>query len=291
MLLIPYFYKGVIYQIVNIQNRKSYIGQTTNKYPIKYIESHFKTALFTTYKYKKYFYQAIRKYKRENFKIIILGEVFGNTIKELNKNLNDAEKICIFHFRTFGSDREHYDNIYGYNMTKGGDGAGGHVVSEELRNEISKRMTGRKLSKTHSENISKGLRKSDKHKQACNSDHCREAHSKDKKGKDTWNKGLTKETDKRVEKLSHKGENNPMFGKSVYSVWVEKYGKEEADMRQEKQSRNISNKNSGENHPLYGSKFEWFTNGNENKRINLNNKDDLILLNYKKGFTRRKQGK
>jgi hypothetical protein len=28
---------------------------------------------------------------------------------------------------------------------------------------------------------------------------------------------------------STSGKNNPMFGKSVYSVWIEKYGKEIAD--------------------------------------------------------------
>ena len=29
----------------------------------------------------------------------------------------------------------------------------------------------------------------------------------------------------------YSGSNNPMYGKSVYNVWVEKYGKEEADKR------------------------------------------------------------
>lgn len=47
-------------------------------------------------------------------------------------------------------------------------------------------------------------------------------------------------------------ENNPMAGKSIYSVWIEKYGKEEADKKmilyKEKQSRN----NSGEKNNMYG---------------------------------------
>ncbi len=30
------------------------------------------------------------------------------------------------------------------------------------------------------------------------------------------------------------GENNPMYGKSAYNMWVEKYGKEEADKKQKK---------------------------------------------------------
>jgi len=39
-----------------------------------------------------------------------------------------------------------------------------------------------------------------------------------------------------------KGENNPMAGKSIYNVWVEKYGKEEADRRLEEYKNNKRNK-------------------------------------------------
>ena len=39
-----------------------------------------------------------------------------------------------------------------------------------------------------------------------------------------------------------KGQNNPMAGRSVYSVWLEKYGKEEADLRRESQSKKIKGK-------------------------------------------------
>lgn len=36
------------------------------------------------------------------------------------------------------------------------------------------------------------------------------------------------------------GKNNPMYGRSFYDVWVEKYGKEEAEIREQKRrSRNI----------------------------------------------------
>lgn len=73
-------------------------------------------------------------------------------------------------------------------------------------------------------------------------------------GKRPWNYGLTKETDIRIceysDKLKNKevskftrikmskakigkydGENNPHFGKSNYDIWINKYGKEEADRR------------------------------------------------------------
>ena len=57
--------------------------------------------------------------------------------------------------------------------------------------------------------------------------------------------------------LDNKGSNNPMYGKTVYEVWVTKYGVEEANKRKEKESkrkreigllRNIS----GSNNPMYG---------------------------------------
>jgi hypothetical protein len=48
------------------------------------------------------------------------------------------------------------------------------------------------------------------------------------------------------------GTKNPMFGKTVYSTWVEKYGKEIADQKliefKTKQSKNSS----GKNNPMYG---------------------------------------
>lgn len=41
-----------------------------------------------------------------------------------------------------------------------------------------------------------------------------------------------KERKRRKASEANKGSNNPMFGRSVYSLWVERYGKEEADRRQ-----------------------------------------------------------
>lgn len=43
-----------------------------------------------------------------------------------------------------------------------------------------------------------------------------------------------------------------MTGRSVYSVWVEKYGKEEADKRLEQFKIKTSKNNSGKNNPMYG---------------------------------------
>ncbi len=47
-------------------------------------------------------------------------------------------------------------------------------------------------------------------------------------------------------------ENNPMFGKSVYDVWVEKYGNDEADKKMIELKKKHSNNNSGEKNNMYG---------------------------------------
>ena len=71
----------------------------------------------------------------------------------------------------------------------------------------------------------------------------REKMSKSKKGK------KIKLTKKQQEEYSKrlKGENNPMYGKCAYNIWIEKYGIEEANKRQEEATRKrletIKNKN------------------------------------------------
>jgi hypothetical protein len=63
-----------------------------------------------------------------------------------------------------------------------------------------------------------------------------------------------KKTKKELDKLSKasSGDKNPMYGKSVYSVWVKKYGKEEADKRENKRNKKLSISFSGKNNPMYG---------------------------------------
>jgi hypothetical protein len=48
------------------------------------------------------------------------------------------------------------------------------------------------------------------------------------------------------------GEKNGMYGKSVYDVWVKKYGKEEADRRALARNKKLSEKSKGSNNPMYG---------------------------------------
>lgn len=58
-------------------------------------------------------------------------------------------------------------------------------------------------------------------------------------------------SDKAKIRLSIK-ENSPMFNKSLYSVWLEKYGKDEADKRQLILNIKRSNNAKGKNNAMYG---------------------------------------
>lgn len=66
-------------------------------------------------------------------------------------------------------------------------------------------------------------------------------------------KSYTK-TDSFKQKMSMvtRGENNPMFGKSVYDRWVLKYGVEEANAKLINFKNKISSNTKGENNPMFG---------------------------------------
>jgi hypothetical protein len=55
-----------------------------------------------------------------------------------------------------------------------------------------------------------------------------------------------------AEKCGHKGNENGMYGRAYHDVWIEKYGKEEADRREVARSKKMSMATSGENNPMYG---------------------------------------
>lgn len=88
-------------------------------------------------------------------------------------------------------------------------------------------------------------------------------------GNPFWGKKHTKETLKKIqnnrdistfktkqfkEKMSRvtSGANNGMFGKSFYDVWVDKYGKEEAQKRLSEYRKTKSKQTSGSGNPMYG---------------------------------------
>lgn len=160
-------FKGTIYQAINIQNKKSYIGKTIQDFE-SYKQDHIDNALekkdLKQIRGGKYFYNALRKYSPNNFKWIILGEIFSDSKQELKKLLNEAEKEAIWIFRTFGSTGEKFDNIYGYNKTKGGDG--GDCISFHTDKDTILKKRGISLSQTLKNNPNINLIRSNSLKKA-----------------------------------------------------------------------------------------------------------------------------
>jgi hypothetical protein len=85
-------------------------------------------------------------------------------------------------------------------------------------------------------------------------------------------------------------ENNPMSGKSVFDVWVEKYGYDKAKELEEKTNRkkseshkekprpDISERTAGCNNPAYGRK--WMSNGEKIIYVKKEDIDKYIELGY-----------
>lgn len=123
----------------------------------------------------------------------------------------------------------------------------GVVLNDETKKKISKSKKGRSWGNhtvESKEKISigkKGIPKSEEHKRKI---------SESKKGKSSkWKGGHhTNETKQKIsnsKKGKNKGKRNPMYGKSPYDIWIEKFGKEEADKRKkalyEKRTKNRKN--------------------------------------------------
>lgn len=80
-------------------------------------------------------------------------------------------------------------------------------------------------------------------------------HTKETKQKIVMNKDYSSyKTDEFREKMRilALGQNNNMFGKSVYDVWVEKYGVEIANVKLEQFKLKQSKNSSGKNNPMFG---------------------------------------
>lgn len=59
-----------------------------------------------------------------------------------------------------------------------------------------------------------------------------------------FGKHLSKKTKDKISKIKenkYKGKNNPMFGKSIYDIWIKKYGKEIADNKLQEWKIKIKN--------------------------------------------------
>ena len=149
---------GIIYGWYNTKNDKWYIGQTIHP------EARFKSHIYfaTRIKNSNHFYRAIRKYGLDNFVYCVLEE------NVLFENLNMREMDWI----------EYYDSFYnGYNLTLGGGGAKGVILSKEAR---------RKISESH-----KGKPAWNSGKHGIYSEETLKKLSKAFKGRKAWNSGKT----------------------------------------------------------------------------------------------------
>ena len=101
---------------------KRYVGQTSKDLKVRWRNG-------SGYIGNTYFYRAIKKYGWENIKHEILCVVHSEKMAHL------FERYYIAKFDTT-------DRKKGYNLTLGGEGTLGHVVSEEARKKISEATTG-----------------------------------------------------------------------------------------------------------------------------------------------------
>jgi hypothetical protein len=92
------------------------------------------------------------------------------------------------------------------------------------------------------------------------------------------NKGKTKETNESVRIGSEKMKK--IINDPIYKATKGKEAKK-------KQSKSLIKgcKVKGKNNPMYGTTFEWYTNGKENKRGTFKNIEQLIQLGFWKGLT------
>lgn len=112
-----------IYMIKNTSNNKIYIGQSVNIY--KRWEKH-KSDLNNNRHDNKHLQNAWNKYGEDCFDFSIIEECVEN-------ELNDRE---IYYIQLYYS----YNNLYGYNMTFGGDGC---VPTDEVRLKMSESAKNR----------------------------------------------------------------------------------------------------------------------------------------------------
>jgi len=139
-----------------------------------------------------------------------------------------------------------YIRLYKTHVTQGGynkDWTGGHNVkiwNEESRKKISKIQTGKKHSeewKKHHSEVLKGKKHSEETRKKQSESmigknvgkkrtaETRKKQSESRKGKKDSNETRQKKSN------ATKGKNNPMFGKSLYIIWMDKFGKEIADQK------------------------------------------------------------
>lgn len=216
-----------VYIITNIITNKQYVGEHSCDNLEK--DNYYGSGIILK--------ESIKKYNKSNFKKEIL-EFFSSKIEAHNSQ----EKYII-----------KYNTLYpnGYNISPTGGMFYGGFHSEETKEKLRMINIGKILSQETKEKI--GIKSKNRSKESnyrCGSTN---------RGKETWMKGkhhtkesISKNRQKHLGKkdseetklkksIASKGENNPMYKKSFYDIWIQKYGKEEADIKYNRWKENVSN--------------------------------------------------
>ena len=187
-----------IYKVKCIINNKIYIGFTENIKRRKQL--HLDTSNNTNNKEYKYsFHNALRKHGKENFEWEIIYQS-----KNKEYTLNIAEDYFIDEYNSMNRN-------FGYNMTSGGKGGSGIIVSEETRRKISVAAKGRIMKEETKIKLSKALKGrifSEEHKRKIGEANRRRVVTEETKQKlREYNTGLKQSTEtiaKRVAKTKGK---------------------------------------------------------------------------------------
>ena len=121
-----------VYVILNKVNGKMYVGKD-KKFPNRWKRDHLRYAKGGKEKHPhhyQYIHAAINKYGVENFELVELERF------ETAEECSQMEIFWIAFWRT-------WDRNYGYNLTRGGEGAHGRVVSEETKRKMSEAKKGK----------------------------------------------------------------------------------------------------------------------------------------------------
>lgn len=117
-----------VYKITNKVNNKVYIGITSKGISARWKEHIYSAEHDCPFK----LHRAIRKYGKENFSVELID--FANSWEELTKK----EQQYISEYNSLQDE-------FGYNMTEGGDGTFGKIVSEETKEKIRQKAIGREV--------------------------------------------------------------------------------------------------------------------------------------------------
>lgn len=246
-----------VYVITNLVNGKQYVGDhSTNDLDDGYLGSG-----------RPYFENAKKKYNKENFKKEILEffetkqEAFDAQTKWINKyntvipngyNISPAGGMQCSH----GWSKQSRKKISKEKKGKPSWNKGLNF-SEDTKEKMSNSMKGRipwnkgkTLSKETKEKMSEAAKNkkpvSEETRKKLSDAAKNRKHSKKTKEKIRNSHIGKKHSDESKKKMSEShlnkntGDKNPMYGKSIYEVWVEKYGREEADNREKKRREKLS---------------------------------------------------